>query len=260
MYRDNPVKARLAAGEAVLGCWLSMASPIAAEVVGLAGYDCVMIDHEHGPGSLLDAVGIMQAVAASGASPLMRVPWNDPVYIKRALDAGVEGLMVPSVGSAEEARAAVAACRYPPHGVRGSAYGSVRASDYGLSGPRYRDTAAGNLLLVCQIETVAGVEAVPEIARVPGIDVLFLGPYDLSGSLGRLGRFDDPEVAALIGRAERAILDSGLCYGSLPSPLRTAQELLAAGCRFLLAGSDIGFVRRGALAEVAAFRAFTGGA
>ena len=97
MYRDNPVKKRLAGGGSVLGCWLTMASPIAAEVVGLAGYDCVMIDHEHGPGSLRDAIGIMQAVAAGGAVSLMRVPWNDPVYIKRALDSGVEGLMVPSV-------------------------------------------------------------------------------------------------------------------------------------------------------------------
>ena len=260
MYRDNPVKQRLAAGGSALGCWLTMASPIAAEVVGLAGYDCVMIDHEHGPGSLLDAVGIMQAVAASGASPLMRVPWNDAVYIKRALDAGVEGLMVPSVNSAAEARAAVAACRYPPAGIRGSAYGSVRASDYGLRGERYRDTAADNLLLICQIESAAGVEAIPEIARVPGIDVLFLGPYDLSGSIGKLGRFDDPEVAALVTRAERAILASGLCYGTVPSPLRGTAQLLEAGCRFVLAGCDTSFVRKGALAEVAAFRALTGGA
>ncbi|MEI6559148.1 MAG: aldolase/citrate lyase family protein [Rhodospirillaceae bacterium] len=258
MYRDNPVKRRLSRGGSVLGCWLTMASPIAAEVVGLAGYDCVMIDHEHGPGSLLDAVGLMQAVAASGASPLMRVPWNDAVYIKRALDAGVEGLMVPSVSSAAEARAAVAACRYPPAGLRGSAYGSVRASDYGLQGQHYRDTAADNLLVILQIETAAGVESVPEIARVPGVDVLFLGPYDLSGSIGRLGCFDDPEVVAAIDRAERAILASGLCYGSVPSPLRTTAQLHGAGCRLVLAGSDTGFVRRGASAEVAAFRALTG--
>ena len=258
MYRDNPVKKRLASGDAVLGCWLTMASPIAAEVVGLAGYDCVMIDNEHGPASILDAVGMMQAVAASGASPIMRVPWNDPVYIKRALDAGVEGLMIPRVGSADEARAAVAACRYPPLGIRGAGYGSARASGYGLYGERYRDTAADNLLVICQIESVAGVEAVPEIAKVPGVDVLFLGTYDLSGSIGKLGRFDDPEVRALIDRAERAILESGLCYGSLPGPLRTTAQLVTAGCRFILAGCDTSFVRKGALAEVASFRALAG--
>ena len=154
--------------------------------------------------------------------------------------------------------AAVAACRYPPLGIRGAGYGSARASGYGLYGERYRDTAADNLLVICQIESVAGVEAVPEIAKVPGVDVLFLGTYDLSGSIGKLGRFDDPEVRALIDRAERAILESGLCYGSLPGPLRTTAQLVTAGCRFILAGCDTSFVRKGALAEVASFRALAG--
>ncbi len=257
MIRDNPLKPRLARGDPVLGCWLLMVAPIAAEIVGLAGYDFVMIDHEHGPGSFTDAISLMQAVAASGASPLMRVPWNDAVYVKRALDAGVEGLMFPSIGSAEEARSAVAACRYPPAGIRGAAYGSVRASGYGLAGTRYRDTAADNLLIICQIETLAGLAAIPEIARVPGVDVLFIGPYDLSGSIGKLGRFDDPEVRELIDRAEHAIRTSGVCYGSVPSPVRTVAQLLAADCRLVIAGSDTGFVRRGAVAEVEAFQKLT---
>ena len=257
MFRDNPLKRRLAGGGRALGCWLNMVSPVAAEIVGLAGYDCVMIDHEHGPGALYDAVGLMQAVAASGASPLMRVPWNDAVYVKRALDLGVEGLMFPRIGSADEARAAVAATRYPPAGVRGAAIGSVRASDYGLAGERYRDRANDNLVVICQIESVEGVTAIPEIARVPGVDVLFIGPYDLSGDVGKLGRFDDPEVRHLIERAERAILDSGICYGGIPSPLRSTAQLLAVGCRLVISGSDIGFVRKGALAEVQAFRALT---
>ncbi len=259
MYRENLLKRRLAAGDRALGCWLNMASPIAAEIAGLAGYDCVMIDHEHGPGGLMDAVGLMQAISATPASPLMRVPWNDPVQIKRALDIGVEGLMIPAVGSAAEARAAVAACRYPPAGIRGAAYGSVRASDYGLAGAHYRDTAADTLLVICQIETLDGVAAVPEIAAVPGVDVLFLGPYDLSGSAGLLGRFDDPEVVSLIDRAERAIVDSGACYGSVPCPIRTVDALVAAGCRLVLSGSDVGFMRKGAVAEVQAFRALAGG-
>jgi len=257
MYRDNPLKRRLNGGGRALGCWLNLVSPLAAEIVGLTGYDCVMIDHEHGPGALLDAISLMHAISVSGASPMMRVPWNDTVYVKRALDIGVEGLMFPSVSSADEARAAVAATRYPPEGVRGSAYGSVRASDYGLQGERYRDTAAGNLLVICQIETLAGVEAIPDIARVPGVDMLFIGPYDLSGAAGALGRFDDPQVRAVIDRAERAILDSGVWYGSVPSPARSTAQLLAAGCRLVLSGSDASFVRRGAQAEVQLFRDLT---
>ncbi|MEI8393092.1 MAG: aldolase/citrate lyase family protein [Rhodospirillaceae bacterium] len=258
MIRDNPVKKRLAEGGRVLGCWLNMVSPIAAEIVGMAGYDFVMIDHEHGPGSFTDAIGLMQAIAAGGACPILRVPWNDTVYIKRALDSGVEGLMIPAVGSAEEARAAVAACRYPPAGVRGSAYGSVRASGWGLYGEQYRDRTADTLLIICQIETVAGVESIAEIAAVPGVDVLFIGPYDLSGAAGALGRFDHPDVGRLIDRAERAILDSGLCYGSIPSPARSLSRLLDVGCRMVIAGSDTGFVRRGAAAEVEAFHKLAG--
>lgn len=257
MYRDNPLKRRFRAGGRALGCWLNLVSPLSAEIVGLAGYDCVMIDHEHGPGSLLDAISLMHAVSASGASPLMRVPWNDAIYVKRALDTGVEGLMFPAISSAEEARAAVAATRYPPEGVRGSAYGSVRASDYGLRGEHYRDTAAANLMVICQIETLAGVEAIADIARVPGVDMLFIGPYDLSGAAGALGRFDDPQVRTTIDRAEGAILDTGVWYGSVPSPARSTAQLLAAGCRLVLSGGDAAFVRRGALAEVELFHKLT---
>jgi 4-hydroxy-2-oxoheptanedioate aldolase len=253
--QDNLLKRRLVEGGRALGCWLTMASPLAAEIVALAGYDCVMIDHEHGPGSLLDAIGQMQAISGTPAVPLLRVAGNDAVTIKRALDIGVAGLMIPAVSSAEEAHAAVAACRYPPAGVRGAAYGSIRASRYGLDRDDYRDRANDTLLVICQIETLQGVEAIPEIARVPGVDVLFIGPYDLSGSAGKLGHFEDPVVRHLIDRAERAILDSGVCYGSVPSPIRSTAQLWEAGCRLVISGSDTSFVRNGALAEVRAFRA-----
>ncbi|MBP2312427.1 HpcH/HpaI aldolase family protein [Azospirillum soli] len=258
MFRENRLKRTLAQGRPALGCWLDMASPVAAEIVGLAGFDCVVIDHEHGPGSLRDGLALLQALSGTPCTAIMRVPSNDPVYIKRALDIGVEGIMVPSVNSAEEARAAVAACRYPPAGARGAAYGMARGADYGLCGERYRDGCGDELLIICQIETVAAVEAIPEIAAVDGVDMLFVGPYDLSGDFGRLGRFDDPEVLALLERAERAILDSGKLYGTIPVKNRPMDVLANAGCRLVVAGSDIAFVRNGALAQVDAFRRAVG--
>lgn len=258
MFRENRLKRTLAEGRPALGCWLDMVSPIAAEIVGQAGYDCAVIDHEHGPGSLTDGLALLQSLSGTGCTGLMRVPANDPVYIKRALDIGVEGIMVPSVNSAAEARAAVAACRYPPTGLRGAAYGMARGADYGLCGERYRDTCADELLIICQIETLDAVEAIPEIAAVDGVDMLFVGPYDLSGSFGRLGRFDDPEVIALLERAEQAILASGKLYGTIPVKNRPMESLVEAGCRLIVAGGDIGFVRAGAVSQVEAFRKAAG--
>lgn len=258
MFRNNRLKRTLAAGRPALGCWLDMASPVAAEIIGLAGYDFVVIDHEHGPGTLGDGLRLLHALSGTPATAVMRVPSNDPVYLKRALDMGVEGVMIPSVNSAEEARAAVAACRYPPAGVRGAAYGIARGADYGLAGDRYRDSCADELLIICQIETVEAVAAVPEIAAVPGVDCLFVGPYDLSGSFGRLGCFADPEVVALLERAERAILDAGAVYGTIPVPGRPVETLLERGCRLVVAGGDVGFVRQGAVAQVDAFRRIAG--
>ena len=258
VFRENALKKRLADGRPALGCWLDMASPIAAEIVGLAGYDFVIIDHEHGPGTLADGLALLQALSATPATALMRVPANDPVYVKRALDLGVEGLMFPNINSAEEARAAVGACHYPPRGTRGAAYGMVRGGNYGLCGERYRETCGDELLVICQIETAAAVDAIPEIAAVPGVDSLFVGPYDLSGSIGKLGRFDDPEAAALLDRAERAILDTGLIYGTIPVAGRSAADLAARGARLVVGGSDISFVRTGAVQQVEAFRAAFG--
>ncbi|MEJ0067577.1 MAG: aldolase/citrate lyase family protein [Pseudomonadota bacterium] len=118
MYRPNALKQRLAAGKKALGCWLGMASPIAAEMLALAGYDFLLIDNEHGPASLTESVALLQAMSATPVTSVMRVPWNDPVYLKRALDIGVEGVMIPAIDTAEQAVAAVRACRYPPAGIR----------------------------------------------------------------------------------------------------------------------------------------------
>ncbi|HYD29567.1 MAG TPA: aldolase/citrate lyase family protein [Azospirillaceae bacterium] len=255
MFRENPVKHTLRAGHSVTGCWLALASPAAAEIVGLSGINFGLICNEHGPATLAESRAMIQALAATPAASFMRVPWNDAVYVKRALDLGIEGIMFPAINSAEEARAAVAACRYPPKGVRGYGMGLARAGDYGLAKPAYLDGIDDNLMIVCQIESVQAVEAIPDIAAVDGVDALFIGPYDLSAGVGKLGDFDDPAVRDLLARAERAILDSGRVYGTIPTQGRSQVDLLASGCRMVVAGSDVGFLRAGAQALVAAGRA-----
>ncbi len=254
MYRENQLKQRLLAGERCFGCWLHLCSPIAAEVLALAGYDALITDHEHGFGDLGGAVGIMQAMSATPASPILRVPWNDPVLLKRVLDIGPEGVMIPSVNSVDNARAAVAACRFPPEGVRGAAYGLVRASDYGMASQDYADNGQDNLLIICQIETAEAVDAVPEIAAVDGVDMLFIGPIDLSGSIGKLGQFDDPEVIALRQRAEDAIKATGKLLGGLAVPSLGIADMVSSGYHMVTASSDVTLLRDAAVAELEEMR------
>jgi 4-hydroxy-2-oxoheptanedioate aldolase len=256
MYRENLLKRRLKSGETCYGAWLGSASPTAAEILALSGFDCIVIDHEHGPGTLAEGLAVARAIQSTPCTALMRVPWNDAVYVKRVLDFGVEGIMFPSVNSPEEARAAVSSCRYPPEGMRGWAASMVRASRYGLAGD-YQAGCGDNLLVICQIESAQAVEAVPDIARIPGIDMLFVGPYDLSGSIGRLGEFDSPEVRDLMMRAERAILDSGILYGTLPNPIRPVEALREVGCGLMVPASDVGLLREAALAQVSALKGGT---
>ncbi|MFQ5786262.1 MAG: HpcH/HpaI aldolase/citrate lyase family protein [Alphaproteobacteria bacterium] len=254
MVRDNPVKAALASGHSVLGCWLHLASPIAAEIVALAGYDFVLIDHEHGPGNLLNGISLMQAVSGTGAATMMRVPWNDPVYLKRALDTGIEGVMIPAIDDAEAARRAVAACRYPPAGVRGCAYPIIRAADYGLRAEDYARCAAENLIVMCQIESRRAVDNIAEIAAVDGVDVLFIGPFDLSADIGKPGRFDDPEVVTTLARAEAAILASGKTMAGIARENDDAPAMFDRGYRIVVRSSDLTLLRDSARAEVAAHR------
>lgn len=254
MHSRNSFKKRMLEGKRGFGCWLHLGSPVAAELLALAGFDALIIDHEHGAGDFAGAVQLMQAMSATPASPIIRVPWNDAVALKRALDIGPQGVIVPSVNSAEEARAAVAACRYPPEGIRGAAYGLVRASDYGMAANEYFKGVNENLLIACQIETAAAVDAVPEIAAVDGVDMLFIGPIDLSGSIGKLGQFDDSEIIALRERAEAAIKASGKLLGGLAVPNLSIADMAERGYDFVTAASDITLLRDAALAQLKEMR------
>ena len=192
--------------------------------------------------------------ATPNCTSVVRVPSNDAHYLKRVLDAGVEGVMVPNVETADDARAVVAACRYPPRGRRGSALGSARASDYGISAAKYKSEAANELLIVVQIESPKAVENIGAIAAVEGIDVLFIGPHDLSGTVGQLGDLKHPEVAKLIARAEEAIGKSGKPMGTVPHPGTTWREMFQRGYQMINAGSDVGRLRDAALADIKEFR------
>lgn len=250
MLRNNALKSRLAAGKPCLGAWLFTDSPIAAEIFGHAGYDFVMIDHEHGFGGFPDAVRQMQALQPFAPTQLMRVPWNDPVYIKRALDIGAEGVMIPFIQNAEEAARAVEACLYPPAGIRGCAASAVRASHFGLDAAAYIAKANDNLVIMLQIETEASIAGIPEIAKVEGIDCLFIGPTDLSASIGKPMQYDDPEVKALLERAEKTVKDAGMRMGAVPHSGLDFQGLFERGYDLVCAGNDVGFLKTGATAQV----------
>ena len=254
MYRPNPLKQRLRNGERVLGCWTMLGNPQATEILSLAGFDFLVLDQEHGLGDVSSLAAQLHAMSATSTVGVVRVPWNDHVYLKRVLDVGAEAVLIPSIDTADDARAAVAACLYPPRGRRGTAIGSVRASSYGLASD-YAATCADHLLIACQIESVRAVENIDEIIAVEGIDLLFIGPFDLSATVGQLGNLKHPEVARLIENAETRIRAANRPMGTVPHPGCTWQDMFERGYQFVNAGSDISRLRDGALADVNAFRA-----
>ena len=197
----NPFKHLLnsAGSQPPIGTWLMSASPLLAEAAGHAGFDWGVIDMEHAPLDLGDVVHLLQAVAGTRMVPVLRVPWNDTVTIKRVLDAGATTLLVPFVQNAAEAARAVAATRYPPEGVRGMA-GMSRAAQFGMRGD-YLKTANRGLSVIVQLESEAALAELEAIAAVPGVDALFIGPADLSASMGLVGQIMHPRVMDLMTRA-----------------------------------------------------------
>jgi 4-hydroxy-2-oxoheptanedioate aldolase len=214
-----------------------------------------VIDQEHGAGGMADAVAALRAAESSGTPCIVRAPWNDPIWLKRILDAGAEAVMIPSVETAAAALAAVRACHYPPQGTRGYAAGVVRASTFGLE-PNYTHKANENLLTVLQIESAAAVAQAAEICAVEGVDVVFIGVNDLAGSIGRLEQLDHPEVRSLVRRAEEIILASGKPMGTVPSAGASWKELFARGYRMVVGPHDIILLRDAARLAVQDYRNF----
>lgn len=237
----NRLRQQLKAGVRLIGCWLSLGSPITTEVVGVAGFDWVLLDSEHAPNDVLSLIPQLMALKDSPSAPVVRPPWNDTVVIKRLLDAGCHNFLIPFVESAEQARCAVAATRYPPHGVRGVSV-SQRSNRYG-SVPDYFAKVNEQIAVVVQIESRAGVAAAAEIAAVDGVDGLFIGPSDLAAAYGHLGNANHPEVQQAIAQVHAAAQAAGKATGILSPVEADARRYLEMGMRFVAVGSDLGVLR-----------------
>jgi 4-hydroxy-2-oxoheptanedioate aldolase len=229
-----------------------MTSPIGAEILAGAGFDWIVIDGEHAPNDIPLLVSQLQAMRGGTAEPVFRVPWNDPVIIKRALDAGARSLLVPFVQNAEEARRAVAASRYPPLGIRGVAV-APRANNYGRVRDYHRNAHLDTCILV-QIETRLALKELEAIAAVEGVDGLFLGPSDLAADFGHLGNPKHSEVQGAIKDAAQRIRATGKSAGTLAGNLDDVKPLFEMGYNFTAAGSDVGILARGADNVAARFR------
>ena len=239
-------------GTAPLGSWIMSASPLVAEAMGHAGFAWSVVDMEHSP---LDFMGVVQVLQALGGTPMLpvtRVPWNDMVTLKRVLDAGATTLLVPFVQNAEEAARAVAACRYPPEGMRGMA-GMSRATQFGTV-PNYFGTANAGISVIVQLETPPAVAALEAIAAVPGVDALFLGPADLSGAMGLVGQLTHPDVMAVMADAVRRAKAVGKPVGTVGGTPEVVRQYRAMGFDFVAIASDLGLLMHAATGAVAALR------
>lgn len=248
----NPLKHALRAGRRQIGLWASLCSNLAAEVLAGAGFDWLLLDTEHAPNELTSLLGQLEAIAASPTAPVVRPAWNDAVLFKRVLDLGVQSLLVPYVQSPEEARAAVAASRYPPQGVRGVA-SLHRANRFGRA-KDYFTRANEEMCVIVQIETRRALENLEAIAAVEGVDALFIGPMDLAAALGHLGQPSHPEVRAVIEDAIGRVRRAGKAAGILAPVEADARHWLSLGCLLVAVGSDLNILARQSEALAAKFK------
>ncbi len=226
------------------GMWVCSGSPLVAEICAGAGLDLVMIDMEHSPNDLESVLHQLQAMAAYPVTTVVRVPINDHVVIKRVLDLGAQTLLIPMVSTAAEARAAVEAAHYPPHGRRGVGSALARSSRWNrVEG--YLHNAHEHVSIIVQIETAAAVEAAGEIAAVDGVDGLLVGPADLSASMGLLGQQSHPDVVAAVLSTFEAAHQAGKRVGVNAFDPKMARAYMEAGVDLILVGADVTLLAEG---------------
>ena len=238
------LKSKLVEGQVTVGSWLTLAHPAIAEIMSRAGFDWLTIDLEHSVITIREAEEIIRVVELLGVIPLARLSANDPVQIKRVMDAGAHGVIVPMVNSIADAEAAVEAVRYPPMGKRG--VGLARAQGYGSSFERYREWVNQESVVVVQVEHIEAVDNLEAILSVEGVDGFIVGPYDLSGSLGVPGQFDHPSMKKSMERIRTVGLASGKAFGIhiIEPNVKELRQRVDEGYNFLAYSLDIRMLDR----------------
>jgi 4-hydroxy-2-oxoheptanedioate aldolase len=248
----NAFKHALAARRPQIGLWATLSSNVTVELVAAAGYDWILLDMEHSPNDLESLLTQLQAAEPYPTHAVVRVPWNDAVMLKRVLDVGAQSVLVPMVNTAEEARAAVAAMRYPPKGVRGVG-GTTRATRWGrVKG--YPQHVERELCILLQVETPQAIDNIEAIAAVDGVDGVFIGPSDLHASFGHIGEKHHPEVWPKIEDAVKRIVAAGKAPGFLTPVEADSRRILELGGLFVAVGSDAGLLAAAADALRARFK------
>ncbi|WP_096667786.1 2-dehydro-3-deoxyglucarate aldolase [Polaromonas sp. AET17H-212] len=237
----NSFKRDLRAGKKLIGCWSSLSNAITTEVLGVAGFDWILLDGEHSPNDIATFIPQLMALKDSASAPVVRPSSNNVVELKRLLDAGFYNFLVPFVESVDEAKRAVSATRYPPQGIRGVSV-SQRSNRYG-SVPDYFKSINEHICVMVQIESRAGVAAARDIATLDGVDGIFVGPSDLAAGLGHLGNAGHPEVQAAMASIFADAKACGKPIGILAPVEADARRYIAMGATFVAVGSDLGVFR-----------------
>lgn len=251
--KGTELKKKLRSGQPVLGAWLSITDPLASEVMSRVGFDFLLIDTEHAPVNRETLQTMLLMFNGSETTPIVRVPWNDQVWIKWALDVGAEGVLVPLIRTAEDARQAVAACKYPLEGVRG--FGPRAASNFYRDVDEYLQEAEDRIVVIVQIEHIDAVRNLDEILKVPGVDCVFIGPADLSGSLGVLCQWEHPRllqaIDTVIAKAHAAGVPVGM---AVDDPVPEVLRWLRKGVQLVTLGLDWIWMREAAAESLTGVR------
>lgn len=240
-----------------IGLWTGLRSTLVSEMLShVSGMDWFVIDMEHSPNELVDVLQQLQASQRGRAEPVVRVPWAEPVIVKRVLDLGAQSIIFPWINTPEQARQAVEATRYPGLGGIRGVMSLARMNNYGAQNPHYYKEAAGQICTIMQIETLEAVDNIEAIAAIDGVDALFVGPSDLSASMGFIGQPQHPEVKAKIEEAFTRIVKTGKAAGFLTANRDDAKWALQCGCHFVAVGSDMQMLTAAAKAAATDFHSF----